>query len=145
MKLLIASMLITVLCSAAYATVQIAAGGKAKCVILTQPGATDAELHAANELAKALQQVTGAEIPIMAATGEAPPTSCIVVGPGPVAAHLFSGVPLATFGDEQLTIRTSGGRLLLAGGRPRGTLYAVYRFLQTQCGVRWWTPWASRS
>src|SRR5262249_10823338 len=27
---------------------------------------------------------------------------------------------------------------------PRGTLYAVNRFLQDQCGVRWWTPWASR-
>jgi Domain of unknown function (DUF4838) len=34
-------------------------------------------------------------------------------------------------------------RLLLAGGRPRGTIYAVSRFLQEQCGVRWWTPWAS--
>jgi hypothetical protein len=33
---------------------------------------------------------------------------------------------------------------LLAGGRPRGTLYAVSRFLQDQGNVRWWTPWASR-
>jgi hypothetical protein len=27
---------------------------------------------------------------------------------------------------------------------PRGTLHAVSRFLELQCGVRWWTPWASR-
>ena len=33
--------------------------------------------------------------------------------------------------------------MLLAGGRPRGTVYAVNRFLQEQCGVRWWTPWAT--
>ena len=37
-------------------------------------------------------------------------------------------------------MRVKDGRLLLAGGRPRGTLYAVNRFLQEQCGVRWWTP-----
>ena len=36
-------------------------------------------------------------------------------------------------------MRTKGNYLLLAGGRPRGTLYAVNRFLQEQCGVRWWT------
>lgn len=41
-------------------------------------------------------------------------------------------------------MRTRGDQLLLAGGRPRGTLYAVSRFLQDSCGVRWWTPWASR-
>ena len=40
-------------------------------------------------------------------------------------------------------MRVKGGRLLLAGGRPRGTIYAVYRFLQDQCGVRWWAPWAT--
>ncbi len=41
-------------------------------------------------------------------------------------------------------MQTEGSRLLLAGGKPRGTLYAVSRFLQDHCGVRWWTPWASR-
>jgi len=40
-------------------------------------------------------------------------------------------------------MRSKGGRLLLAGGRPRGTIYAVNRFLQEQCGVRWWAPWAT--
>ena len=32
-------------------------------------------------------------------------------------------------------------RLLLYGVPPRGTLYAVHRFLQDELGVRWWTPW----
>jgi hypothetical protein len=31
---------------------------------------------------------------------------------------------------------------LLAGGRPRGTIYAVTRFLH-ELGVRWWTAWAT--
>ncbi len=41
-------------------------------------------------------------------------------------------------------MRTAGHRLLLAGGRPRGSLYAVSRFLQDSCGARWWTPSAAR-
>ena len=43
-------------------------------------------------------------------------------------------------------IRVRNRHLLLAGGRPSGTVYAVDRFLQDQCGVRWLTlcarePW----
>lgn len=53
----------------------------------------------------------------------------------------FPEVELSKFGGEEFIIRTKGGRLLLAGGRPRGTLYAVYRLLQDELGVRWYTPW----
>src|SRR5690606_621909 len=30
---------------------------------------------------------------------------------------------------------------ILAGGGTRGTLYAAYRFLEDNAGVRWWNPW----
>jgi len=36
-------------------------------------------------------------------------------------------------------LRTVGDTLYLAGGRPRGTLYAVYTFLEDVVGCRWWT------
>jgi len=42
-------------------------------------------------------------------------------------------------GAEELIIQAEGDVLLLAGGRPRGTLYAVYEFLH-RLGVRWYTP-----
>jgi hypothetical protein len=47
-------------------------------------------------------------------------------------------------GLEELVIKTRGETVLLAGGRPRGTLYAVAQFLQDTVGVRWWTPWAAQ-
>ncbi len=42
-------------------------------------------------------------------------------------------------GAEGIIIRTIGDDLVLAGGQPRGTLYAVYTFLEDQLGCRWWS------
>jgi hypothetical protein len=133
--------LVALMPGAGEAKVQIAERGKARCVIVSQPGATPAERRAADELAATLRQITGAAFEVRETAVDAP-DAAIVVGPGPVAKTLFPEVDLAAFDGEQIALRTKGNRLLLAGGRPRGTLYAVYRFLQDPCGVRWWTPWA---
>lgn len=109
-------------------------------VIVTQPGATPAERHAAEELSTALRQIIGKIFATKELTADAP-ESAIIVGPGPLTAQLFPKVDLTKFAAEEYVIQTEGSRLLLAGGRPRGTLYAVYRFLQDQLGARWYTPW----
>lgn len=123
--------------------IQIASRGVARCVILTQPCASIVERHAADELAKHLQQITGAVFAVRECADNAP-AAAIIIGPGPLAQEFFPEVELESFDSEQLTMRTRCGRLLLAGGRPRGTLYATYRFLHEQCGVRWWAPWSAR-
>ena len=121
----------------------IARGGKARCVIVQQPGATLAESNAVHELAETLGKITGASFQIQEAGDAKVPKQAIVVGPGAAARALFPEVALDKLGSEELVMRVKGGRLLLAGGRPRGTIYAVYHFLQDQCGVRWWAPWAT--
>ncbi len=64
---------------------------------------------------------------------------------GPQAARLVdSNFTTDGLGAEGLVIRTVGNDLILAGGRPRGTLYAVYTFLEDHVGCRWWTPRVSR-
>jgi len=120
---------------------ELAKNGQTTCCIITQSEADPAERHAAGELSKFLGRITGATFPIREAAGPMP-ESAIVVGPGAAARNAFPDVDLGTFGPEELVIRREGRRLLLAGGRPRGTLYAVYRFLQEECGCRWWVPWA---
>ena len=127
----------------AQAAMEIAKGGVATCVIVTQPDATPAEHYAAEELATALKQITGATFVIQELTANTP-ESAIVIGPGPIATSVCPGLDLSRFGGEEYVIRSAQGRLLLAGGRPRGTLYAVYRFLQDHLGVRWYAPWFSR-
>lgn len=120
----------------------IAENGKPRCVVVQQAGASEPEKAAVRELADTLRQITGAEFKVASEPKEISERA-IIVGPGSVAEKYFSDVNLASFGAEELVMRAHGDKLLLAGGRPRGTLYAVSRFLQGQCGVRWWTPWAT--
>ena len=126
----------------ARANVPIATHGAARTVIVLQEGANPSEVHAAEDLAATLKQMTGAEFKIVRSP-EALPSACILIGQGALSAREFTDIAFATLEPEQAVIETKGTRLLLAGGRPRGTQYAVYRFLQKVCGVRWWTPWAS--
>jgi hypothetical protein len=124
----------------ALARLPIADHGQAQCIIVTQPGATAAERYAAEELASMLQQITGARFETRESAADAPELA-IVVGPGSLVTKLFPELDLTSFGGEEYVAKTKGGRLLLAGGRPRGTLYEVYRFLQDELGVRYYAPW----
>lgn len=127
----------------ASAAARLGRKGATDYVILRETGCPEPEATAARELAQHLQKIVGVEFPILS-PGDEVPDHAIIVGAGPTARRLFPDVAWDQLGDEEAVIRTKGSRLLLAGGRPRGTLYAVSRFLQDQCGVRWWTPWAAR-
>jgi len=120
----------------------ISSQGKPRCVIIQQATSSLADQRAVAELAWHLKQITGAEFEIQTNPASAPP-SAIIVGQGVLASKLFPEFDFTTFGPEEYVMRSRGTHLLLAGGEPRGTLYAVYHFLQDQCGVRWWTPWAT--
>jgi hypothetical protein len=114
----------------------IAQNGSAKAVIVISADATEPEQHAAAELADFLQQITGAKFDTLSppATGK----SRLLVGPqaAKLAVTDFSTDGL---GADGIIIRTKGNDLILAGGQPRGTLYAVYTFLEEQLGCRWWS------
>ncbi len=116
--------------------------GNAKVSIVIDPAATEPERTAAGELAATLRQITGATFILI--TNTVAPERAILVGAGAAGRRAFADVPFDALDAEELVVQTQGNRLLLAGGHPRGTLYAVSRFLQDQCGVRWWTPWANK-
>jgi hypothetical protein len=142
MKLILILSLLIATIIPSRADLLLASKGAARHVIVVDPAATAPEQTAARELAATLRQITGAEFLVQ--TNTKAPTRAILVGPGAAARKAFIDLPFDGLDAEELIIKTKGNRLLLAGGRPRGTLYAVSRFLQQQCGVRWWTPWASR-
>ena len=49
------------------------------------------------------------------------------------------GLDASVMSEESWRIKSFGGSVALVGGGVRGTLYAVYHFLEDFCGVRWWS------
>ncbi|HOS94871.1 MAG TPA: hypothetical protein PLQ54_16245, partial [Armatimonadota bacterium] len=117
----------------------LAHDGKAKCPIVVARSAIAAERTAAQDLASILHQVTGATFEIRAPGEVAEGERQIIVGPSARTRHLAPDVDVAALGSDGIVIRTVGDRLLLFGGRPRGTIYAVNTFLEDVVGCRWWT------
>ena len=123
------------------ADMPLAKAGVAQCVLTVATDASAPERHAAEELQTYLQAITGAVFTTVP-PAEVGHRSAIAIGPG-ATRILAPEVDLAqaALGDDGIVMKTIGNHLVLTGGpgARRGTLYAVYTFLEDVCGVRWWT------
>lgn len=123
--------------------VVLSKNGSTQYIIINEAESTAPEKWAAKELSRILTKITGAEFKIQQSDNNTPST-IIIVGRSAVAKKYFSEVNFDALDLEEVVIKSSGNKLLISGGRPRGTIYAVSRFLQTQCGVRYWTPYSEK-
>ncbi|MBU0606549.1 MAG: DUF4838 domain-containing protein [Armatimonadetes bacterium] len=115
----------------------LAEAGRVQAVIVTAADATAAEQTAAAELATTLQKITGA---VFRAVPQAEAgVTRVLVGPSATTRRLLGAELVDGLGPEEFIVRTVGRDLVLVGGRPRGTLYAVYSFLEDDLGCRWLT------
>ncbi len=129
--------------TAANGNIDLSKNGSTQYIIINEAESTAPEKWAAKELSRVLAKITGAEFKIQQASDNMPST-IIIVGRGAAAKKYFPDVNFDALDLEELVIKSSGNKLLISGGRPRGTIYAVSRFLQTQCGVRYWTPFSEK-
>jgi len=127
---------------ASTAALALAKEGKPLCRIVLADDAIPAERTAAEQLQKYLQEVTGAAFPISsdADADKGAEAGEILVGAGKRARQLLPNEDWEALGKDGIVMKTVGKSLVLAGGRPRGTLYAVFQFLEDEVGCRWWTP-----
>jgi hypothetical protein len=102
--------------------------------IVCSPSASPAERHAAEEFQAHFRGLAGLTLPIRAEAK----TRAVFIGPDAVAAAGIAPEDGA-MGDEELRITVRAGAIGIDGGRPRGTLYGVYEFLEELCGVRFLT------
>jgi hypothetical protein len=120
----------------------LATAGASIWRIIVAAAATPVERHAATELQAHLHRIGGANLPVVTDDSPRQPHE-IWVGASnrwsPVAENLSSAP-----GAEAFIIRTGADHLLLAGEGRRGTLYAVYDFLERHLGCRWFTPGVTR-
>jgi len=136
-KIAVLLFVLSILAGRGYADpVTIAQDGTAKAVIVVAEDAPEPVQHAAAELADFLRQISGATFAI-SHTLDADKSRLLV---GAQAAKLVDA-NFSTDGldHDGIIIRTAGNDLILAGGYPRGTLYAVYTFLEDEMGCRWWS------
>jgi len=102
------------------------------------PSAVDE--YAVGQLAKYLQQMTGAEFPIVEpekVNGEKP---CIFIGlSDPALKRLDEADPLAFLEDQEHVCCSRGSDILLYGKGIHGNLWAVMEFLENSLGWRWFS------
>lgn len=119
---------------------QLSSEGATDYVISYADDAILPEITAARELSRYLRLATGAAFPVLSESGvPADGTRQIAVGHSRVFLGAASADLLQSLEDDTIYIAGKDGHLILAGGRPRGTIYAVYTFLEEVVGVRWWT------
>jgi len=117
----------------------LAVGGSARATIVVGAAPTRAEQTAASELAAYLARITGATFAVV--QEDQVPERGIRIFVGHTAFARERVTDPAKLGAEEWLMHSVDDDLVLTGGRPRGTLYAVYRFLEDVVGVHWWNPW----
>ena len=110
--------------------------GKSSFSICVSPEASPSERRGADELQRFLFEMSGAKLP-----QDCSGTGLILVGRSRFTDRL--NVQTGQLGDEGFVLKTDGPNLIIAGGRKRGTMYAVYTFLE-KLGCRWFTRDVSR-
>jgi hypothetical protein len=115
----------------------LAEKGQTSYSIVLGENASEVEKTAAKELQYYLQAVTGAKFPISPSSDLS--GTKIFVGSSNAVREMMPEVRWDRLGADGIVMKTVDDDLILAGGSPRGTLYAVYTFLEENVGVRWWT------
>jgi hypothetical protein len=118
---------------------RLADNGQTNYRIVMPAEPTSTEQIAVDELAKYLKLISGATFEVVD-DNSAETDAEIVVGFGRRTEALLPGYDYEELGYDGFVIKTVGSKLIIAGGKKRGTMYAVYSFLEDVLGCRWWTP-----
>ena len=110
------------------------ASGQESCTVVIPADATIVEKTAGRELSEHLRQAMASPVSVKT-EGEKITGPAIYVGRTSVAKE--KGIDFQTFGPEEWLIEAGDHGLILGGGKPRGTVYAVWEFLEREIGVMW--------
>ncbi len=105
--------------------------------IVVGKDAIPSELHAAREFRRFFARASGVALPVVTETTR--PGMHIFIGPSEALQGSSVGFTVDDMGPEDLRIVVHDSNIAIAGGRPRGTLYGVYTFLEDYLGVRFLT------
>lgn len=135
--LLVAAAMVAILSSPGGADMKLVQDGRTDYCIVLAKDASPSEHWAASELKQFIGEMSGAVIPYAEDSNEAP-AHAILLGDSRALQSLGAGIDFDDLGEEGFAIKTVGDRLVIAGGRLRGTMYGVYELLE-RLGCRFLT------
>jgi hypothetical protein len=121
------------------AATKIAVDGKSSFRIIIPAQPLPSELYAAEELQRYIAKITSVTLPITS-DSEKTGSQEILLGNNWHLGKSGAKIDFASLGADGFVLRTDRNHVIIAGGRPRGTLNGVYTFLEENLGVRWFTP-----
>lgn len=124
--------------------------GRPSCTVIVPGNASFLESRAAEELVSTIERITGARIPVERSGSLTVTGGRVLLGHGSwLSLSLFKEAreTLDVVGTQGFVVESSGGggmeSLIIAGGTPRATEYAVMEVLRA-LGVRWYSPGIER-
>lgn len=127
---LTAALLVALLGMQGGADVNFVNDGKTDYCVIVGKDASPSEHWAAGELKHWIGEMSGATIPY-SPDGANVPDKAILIGDSEALRSLGVSVDFKDLGDEGYVIKTAGDRLIIAGGKLRGTMYGVFAFLES--------------
>ncbi len=115
---------------------QIVKDGVSEYVIVRGENASPSDQTAAEQLQVYLQQITGAELPIVTDTVAAAEKEIIV---GKTNRETEGEFVREELNEDGFVIKTTGEKLYIVGTEERGTLFGVFDFLERYLGCRFYT------
>jgi hypothetical protein len=105
--------------------------------IVVDSEAIPSEKYAAQEFQRFFEQATGILLPVHNTNVNA--SNHVYIGKNIALAESGTKANVSELGEEGLQVIIRKNLLAIIGGRPRGTLYGVYQFLEDELGVRFLT------
>lgn len=111
--------------------------GKSDYTIVIEPEASECVRYAAEELRDWMQKVSGVTLPIENDLNAGEQGKRLVVGYNNLTCQSLADITAPDGENDSFTYRSCGGDVFFWGDTDRGTLYAVYSFLERELGCRW--------
>jgi hypothetical protein len=109
--------------------------GKSDYSIVVAGQADSISLKAASELQKYITQISRVRIPVIS-DKESPSGHEIIIGNSNRLTETGLPEKIVALDEDGFIIQTIGKKLIIAGGKDKGTLYGVYTFLEDYLGCR---------
>ncbi|HOX37336.1 MAG TPA: DUF4838 domain-containing protein [Candidatus Brocadiia bacterium] len=121
----------------------IAPGNPGNPAVVIAKDCSPSERFGAGEFIYFINEICGVKLELRE-DGQPVAGPMVLIGDSPALRAVAPDLSLEGLGLEGFVMKTVGPNLVLAGGKRRGSMYAVYEFLDTRLGCRWYTNEVSR-